>query len=63
MRQVTMKVEGFVTLLIPDDVTINPENIPVKLDVFNSDEDETSQVVEVIETDVINKQIQTIIEL
>jgi hypothetical protein len=58
-----MKVEGFVTLLIPDDVTINPENIPVKLDVFNSDEDETSQVVEVIETDVINKQIQTIIEL
>ena len=56
MKQVTIKVEGFVTVTVPDDV-VTPEAIPVKLDAFDVDEHDDSRVYEVIETEVTSKTI------
>ena len=62
MKQITMKVEGYVTVEV-DDFGVKPDDIPVKLDVFTKDDVENSRVVEVIETDITIKEIQTAVDI
>jgi len=64
MKQVTLKIVGFVTVTVPADDNINMmTGIPVKLDVFDSSEHEDSLVEEVIETEIITKEIQSIVDV
>jgi hypothetical protein len=58
MQQVTIRVEGFVTVTMPKG-TVVPDDIPIKLDVFNSREEPGSKVIDVIETDITEKEIST----
>jgi len=62
MKQITMKVTSYVTFTTKED-NIDVNKIPVKMDVFYKTEDEDSIVVEVVESEVINKVIQTEVEI
>lgn len=63
MKQVTMRIEGFVTVTVPSKEQVKPECIPMKLDVFDSFEDPESFVLEIIETDITTKEITHTVEI
>ena len=56
-KQVTIKVVGFVTVTVEE--TAKVENMPMKIDVYTHDEDESSEVLEVNETDITEKEVVT----
>ena len=64
MKQVTIRVEAFTTVTVPDDWDRDvEESIPIKLDVYDSSELEGSQVEEVIETEITTKEIISEVDL
>jgi len=63
MKQVTIRVEAFTTVTLPDNWVDDLDVIPVKLDVYDSSELEGSQVEEVIETVITEKQISSVTNL
>jgi len=63
MKQVTIRVEAFTTVTLPDNWVYDLDVIPVKLDVYDSSELEGSQVEEVIETVITEKQISSVTNL
>ena len=54
-KQLTIKVEGFVTVTVKGDVDI--KNIPMKIDVLDFQDCEDSPVLEVVETDITERSI------
>jgi len=62
MKQVTMRIEGFVTVTVPDG-NDTPESIPVKLDVFDMNEHDESYVYEVCGTEITTKEIQSSVDI
>ena len=63
MKQVTIRVEAFTTVTLPDNWENDLDVIPVRLDVYDSVELEDSHVVEVIETQITEKQISSVTNL
>jgi len=63
MKQVTIKIEAFATVTLPDNWEDDLDVIPVRLDVYDSVELEDSHVVEVIETQITEKQISSVTNL
>lgn len=57
MKQYTIEVKAFVTVTAPEG--LNPSDIPMKLDVFDSMEHDDSTVEELNETDIISRTIVT----
>jgi hypothetical protein len=60
MKQVTIKIEAFTTVTLPDNWEDDLDVIPVRLDVYDSVELEDSHVVEVIETQITKKEISSV---
>jgi len=63
MKQVTIRVEAFTTVTLPDNWEDDLDVIPVRLDVYDSVDHEYSNVVEVIETQITEKQISSVTNL
>jgi len=57
MKQITMSVNGFVVVSVPDNFDGNTDKIPVKLDVWDENEHDDSVVTEVHETEVQKTEI------
>ena len=60
-KQYTIRVEGFVTITGPDDLDL--DNVPMKIDVYDFNEDPDSQVLEVNYTEITEKEIETEVQL
>ena len=63
MKQVTIKVEAFATVTVADNWNGDMSNIPMKLDVYSAWEDETSEVADVVETDIIGQTVTHVVEI
>lgn len=57
MKQVTIRVEAFATVMVADDWAGDVDTVPMRLDVFNYGDDEGSNVVEVVETEITAKEV------
>jgi len=63
MKQVTIKVEAFATVTVADNWNGDMSNIPMKLDVYSAWEDETSEVADVVETDIIGQTVTHVVDV
>ena len=54
-EQITIKVVGFATVTVEKGVSL--EDVPMKIDVFTHEEDESSVVLEVHETEITEKTV------
>jgi len=63
MKQVTIKVEAFATVTVADSWNGDMSNIPMKLDVYSAWEDETSEVADVVETDIIGQTVTHVVDV
>ena len=65
MKQVTIKVEAFVTVTVPDDISDGSilTNVIPSIDVETSSDYEDSPVDEVIETAITSKEIQSSVNI
>lgn len=55
MKQVTIRVEGFITVIVENDV--KSEDIPVALDVPTKDEVDISPVEDVCDSEITTQEI------
>lgn len=60
-KQYTIKIEGYITITAKDG--LKAEDIPMNIDVHDFQDDDTSPVLEVNETEITSRSIETEAEL
>lgn len=63
-KQLTIRIEAFATVVVPKELHVKPENIPMKLDVADYVETETvKKRIDVIKTTITEREIVTVAEV
>ena len=63
MKQVIIGVEAFATVTVADNWDGNVDEIPMKLDVYDSCDHDDSQVIHVEETDITTKTLISVVDI
>ena len=63
LKQVTIRVEAFTTVTVADDWNGDADSIPMKLDVYDTNDDTDSPVIIVHETDITAKEVTHVVNI
>jgi len=63
LKQVTIRVEAFATVTVADDWNGDADSIPMKLDVYDTNDDTDSPVIIVHETDITAKEVTHVVNI
>ena len=63
MKQVTITIEAFTTVVVADDWNGDMNSIPIKLDVYSMADHHDSKIITVVETDITTKEASCMVNI